>query len=194
MIQARPIAAIMFTFAFIFYGATIFIHAVRTKLTKDVKWRYVRAVLLVLSLCLGSVFTLTLAVPPDSPSNAKIHVLAFSIGLFGYSLLKIFGTIEYFEFRDIRFFSKQTWIDMPLKHRVYCIAEIIQFLVFFMFSIFLFYMVCTMHWKAIFLEPVPDSIEFDYKGGVLIIAAFFGPIVVYKTNPEKRSITLLDED
>jgi hypothetical protein len=51
-------------------------------------------VLLAMSLLLSSAFTLTLSVPPETPVTAAIHIYAFAIGLLGYSIMKIFGTLE----------------------------------------------------------------------------------------------------
>ena len=66
----------------------IYLHYIRGPLVKNPTWS-AATVLLITLLLLSSAFTLTLSVPPDTPSNALVRLSAFAVGLIGYSIMKM---------------------------------------------------------------------------------------------------------
>ncbi|GMI42199.1 hypothetical protein TeGR_g14989 [Tetraparma gracilis] len=138
---------------------------------------------------MSSAFTLTLSVPPETPVTAAIHIYAFAMGLLGYSIMKIFGTLEYYAFHP-----DATFQTMSTKHKLYVVFEVLQCVIFVAMALALGGLTATLDLEEVFARDVPENIQFDWLGNFLVLVAAVGPVVVWKCAPEARSVRIIDDD
>lgn len=182
---ARPVAVLLGTFSLIAFAFACYLHWLKTYFDGGMP-RWLATVWLASAFLLGLCFMLSFAVPPEGLHQFMIHCLAFAVGLIGYLLLKAFAVAEYYIFVG--------WSSREWKGLVYVWTLIPQILFMgFMVGVLITSLVHE-DLQPLLDGPVPDHIEQDTNGAVLIFLAMIGPPLQWLCAPHEVDKTVIMSD
>lgn len=178
---ARPICALVYTMAFIFYAASCYLHWLKIYFDgyKKLFPLWVSTIWLAVAFFLTLTFTLTFAVPPVGERDTLIHVGGFGLGLTGYVMLKLFAMTKFLRF------GLFDWSDV--KGQVYFWSFAAQVLIMGV-AVTILFQALSENLSPLLKEngaPIPDHIGNDHSGNFLVLVAMVGPIIQYTCAPKE---------
>lgn len=183
---ARPICALIFTFSFIFYAFSCYLHWIKIYFDGDKAGipLWVASLWIGIAFLLTLTFALTFAVPPQrtdmetSADYTYIHVMGFGLGLSGYALLKCFAI---FKFLKLGLFN---WGDRG--GQIYFWSFVFQVVIMTISVVTLFKSIEDTHLLVTLIEgEVPEHIGHDIAGNMLVLVAAIGPIIQFMFVPDE---------